>query len=1155
MPTPLTLSQRDVERTIQRIKLSKISHLRSLCKLLALGFGGTKDELIKRALLNLEELKNVDEGVRLAAINELMRRIEENEQLITYNELYNYYKSIGISRAGTPVSSLEGGLHLQDSHPVKDHHINFVQSPFFELMKPVHVSPQACRPKKKRTELNIQFMFNAVEHRLLKKEDPSIRIYLLCGRKMTDGRTSDNIKIEYPSPHYLTVNNEQLDNRKYGGLVNKPGTAKPVDLTEYLLGPPELNKIRISYMDDTYTYYVYLYFVKIIPFETVIQEILDHPKIPKQQAIEIIKKNVEDLSRDDIEMKDILLTLRDSYTYAKINIPIKTKNCKHLECFDLRYFMIQQYESPTWECPRCSEPLDVSDLAVCEYAEEIVNTITEDVDYVRITRNGSWCPYDEKEELALKAKPEQPNQEVKAAETEVKVKLESDVEVNGRHDVVIVLSDEDDDDDDEEEEEERPTAVTIVEEVNDYIETKLLLDEVSNKIKVEGKAREIIDARKNINQQIDESRTEGLAVMQNQPDVPCVHLHQHQQQQPQSLQLQAPRQFFAKSGNGTPLFEVLKMQNSPPVHVVPLPGTQVRTTSTPLASGSINIGTDETSFLNNNPLDHDALVSTEVSNSGATTGQIHAILSNHSRAQNESKMMQLRNNKQQDFVQSGNRRNVLTSDQQNMQQNIQVLTQQQQQQQQPSISLQPLPQEAFAQHPHQHQHQSTALNFFQMSRSIAQARLQVQQSHAQNSSNVENKHSIPQVIEVRHLRVSGTQRIPQNGTTYPQNVPEINNLILSRTPTVNTHSVHHFAPSSPKDHNTKVGNEGISQKEQKIGKYQTARETHHDENVGLTSNDRRHKHENEIDDATDQSLKSLGLLPNRDYNGSTKSKALSTNRSLKNGHFIHEGNISVEMMKRSVGKISNDSTSEPQFNPTGKTSTSAGNAKSKDTFLKHRVDVIGQSSFPDGPQAIQHISANGAEIKEFITRDNTNIFNTNHGQQSSHNTIKVPFTKIPPAVDSKSSTSKQPQSAHDKMQKQYSALFIRSRRPHPAMRMSSEKSVDQAKEHKRVVGDQVGVKTVAAKSLLNEYLRDLNPPIGAIETESHDSVTGESINNGDADIGNLYVEDEEGLSAETDRVNNDPEYPMSPNLETSMLCTEAVFDNTRPFHSSTTTPV
>lgn len=70
MPTPLTLSQRDVERTIQRIKLSKISHLRSLCKLLALGFGGTKDELIKRALLNLEELKNVDEGVRLAAISD-----------------------------------------------------------------------------------------------------------------------------------------------------------------------------------------------------------------------------------------------------------------------------------------------------------------------------------------------------------------------------------------------------------------------------------------------------------------------------------------------------------------------------------------------------------------------------------------------------------------------------------------------------------------------------------------------------------------------------------------------------------------------------------------------------------------------------------------------------------------------------------------------------------------------------------------------------------------------------------------------------------------------------------------------------------------------------------------------------------------------------
>lgn len=435
MPIYLRFSHEEFKLISRRIRNLKIAQLRSLCRCLEFSYGGTKDNLLRNIFLHFDTVNDTRDAAGLAAMKDLLRRIEENQPLVTYNEVHKFYSSRGKSRPRTPSASSAEGLHSQDSHPMRDHDINFIDNPFFRLIRKIHVSPQVCLPKKGKNDCYIDFVFDVAEHKLLKKEDPNLRIYLICGRKMTDTRVSDDVEIEWPLPHDLYVNDQKIDT-KYKGLRHKPGTAKSVDLTELLLVPPKLNKIRINYENHEEMYYVYLYFVRLIPFETVIENIKAQPKIHKNHTIASIKKNTKDLHLEGIEIEDIILSLRDHYTYTKIEIPVKTINCDHLQCFDLRICMTQQYESPTWQCPHCRSRFEVSDLAICEYFEEILNNLNEEVDFVKIAKDGKWSPCIEKKE---------PRPDVKLERLVSGVKREPDVIVNLVGDVAVSLSDDEND--------------------------------------------------------------------------------------------------------------------------------------------------------------------------------------------------------------------------------------------------------------------------------------------------------------------------------------------------------------------------------------------------------------------------------------------------------------------------------------------------------------------------------------------------------------------------------------------------------------------------------------------------------------------------------------------------------------------------------------
>ncbi|RLV92711.1 E3 SUMO-protein ligase SIZ1 [Spathaspora sp. JA1] len=290
-------------------------------------------------------------------------------------------------RAPVPKSSVRSNLHAYDSVSHKGHSLYFVESPFYKIKRLVHGSPQLCNAAAGRSECHFQFILDADEDKLL-SENKAMKLYLLCGKRGS-GPSSTEVPLEYPIPSEIHINTHQYSGQ-YKGIKGKLGTAKPADLTEFVKATPSRNKIELIYSQTKEAYLAYLYIVEAISPETVLQTISQRPKIHKSATISRIKSQNEDAEEEGIEVSSSIMPLTDPVSRTKMKYPIQSIYCTHTQCFDGMIFLQTQLQMPTWNCPICSKQVQVNDLAISEYFEEVVSSVPEDVDSVIINVDGSW---------------------------------------------------------------------------------------------------------------------------------------------------------------------------------------------------------------------------------------------------------------------------------------------------------------------------------------------------------------------------------------------------------------------------------------------------------------------------------------------------------------------------------------------------------------------------------------------------------------------------------------------------------------------------------------------------------------------------------------------------------------------------------------------
>ncbi|WDK15839.1 MIZ/SP-RING zinc finger [Colletotrichum graminicola] len=213
-------------------------------------------------------------------------------------------------------------------------------------------------------------------------EDKSLRIMVFCAAD--NSGTQD---ISFPHQSEIKINGNEVK-ANLRGLKNKPGSTRPVDITSYLrLKNDNRNLVEFTYALTQKKFYLVLYACKITSTQELADKIKVGKKIPKYKVIEEISKKAADT---DIVTTSQVLSLKCPLSYMRLDVPCRSVNCSHIQCFDATSYLQLQEQGPQWLCPICNKSAPFEQLAVDEYVRDILANTSKSLDQVTIEPDGQW---------------------------------------------------------------------------------------------------------------------------------------------------------------------------------------------------------------------------------------------------------------------------------------------------------------------------------------------------------------------------------------------------------------------------------------------------------------------------------------------------------------------------------------------------------------------------------------------------------------------------------------------------------------------------------------------------------------------------------------------------------------------------------------------
>ncbi|KAI1521010.1 PINIT domain containing protein [Pyrenophora tritici-repentis] len=251
-----------------------------------------------------------------------------------------------------------GGMTLEASPSHRNH-----------LTKSLNLNEGVCRRLKDESSMRL-LLFSAIEQPLA----PYTRL-----------------DISFPSQIEVKVNEEEVK-ANYKGLKNKPGSTRPVDITDFVRTKiaNQRNTVHITYAltqkarPEKYNLFIYL--VQKYSIDELTQRIKQRNVITRQSVLSEMLKKAND---PDIEVGSSVMSLKDPISTLRIVTPCRSTVCTHNQCFDADSFLQLQEQAPTWTCPICNKTISYEALAVDQYVEEILNK-ARNTDQVTIKPSGEW---------------------------------------------------------------------------------------------------------------------------------------------------------------------------------------------------------------------------------------------------------------------------------------------------------------------------------------------------------------------------------------------------------------------------------------------------------------------------------------------------------------------------------------------------------------------------------------------------------------------------------------------------------------------------------------------------------------------------------------------------------------------------------------------
>ncbi|KAJ8124898.1 hypothetical protein O1611_g8742 [Lasiodiplodia mahajangana] len=215
--------------------------------------------------------------------------------------------------------------------------------------------------------------------------DKTYRVMLFCA-----GDNTTVQDIAFPHQSEFKVNEGEVK-ANLRGLKGKPGTTRPVDITDSLrLKPANYeNKVEFTYALTNKVkkhdpspagtkFYLAAYLCKMVSVDELVTKIRGR-KIAKDTVIQEMAKKAND---PDVVATSTVLSLKCPLSYMRIRTPCRSVLCNHIQCFDASSYLQLQEQGPQWICPVCNKSAPFENLAIDDVdIDDDVSVVTDNPSY------------------------------------------------------------------------------------------------------------------------------------------------------------------------------------------------------------------------------------------------------------------------------------------------------------------------------------------------------------------------------------------------------------------------------------------------------------------------------------------------------------------------------------------------------------------------------------------------------------------------------------------------------------------------------------------------------------------------------------------------------------------------------------------------------
>ncbi|KJR86350.1 protein inhibitor of activated STAT [Sporothrix schenckii 1099-18] len=385
--------QQEVNKLVATIQVLKNRDLIFICQSNGLAKSGNKADLHKRIINYIDASVHDPNQRNYNNIRNSIMQVTNGTLPANYRGSYlgnspipssPSYNQAGMSSPYNGTGGTQNGLGHNGARAVFSHQgLQFKPSPFYEIEAPIGDVRQCEAMAQHRNSITI--VVRASQHPDLQRclTDPAIRVMIFCA--------ANNYGIQdvaFPYQCEIKVNGGEVK-ANLRGLKNKPGSTRPVDITDQLRQKPPTygNSLEFTYALTSKRFYLALYICKTYSAPTLASRIEKRSRITRASVIREVTKQAQD---PDIVATSLVLSLKCPLTYMRLSLPVRATTCKHIQCFDATSYLQLQEQGPQWLCPVCSNAAPYDALAVDEYVKDILENTPSDLDQVTIDPDGTW---------------------------------------------------------------------------------------------------------------------------------------------------------------------------------------------------------------------------------------------------------------------------------------------------------------------------------------------------------------------------------------------------------------------------------------------------------------------------------------------------------------------------------------------------------------------------------------------------------------------------------------------------------------------------------------------------------------------------------------------------------------------------------------------